>query len=117
MSGDRQTRMAVAAVAAFLAGGPLRLPAGMGDLWSMFMDLHQTRGLSESGPQPITFAEIDAYARLHRWPLAPHHIALIRALDGAWLTHARRQRSGGKGTLPSGPAPSINPAAFDAVFG
>lgn len=116
MSDDRQQRAAVAALVAFLAGGPLRLPDGMGDLWRIFLDLHQARALSESGSQPIAFAEIDAYARLHRWPLAPRHVAIIRALDAAWLAHARRQR--GKGpSIPAGRAPSINPAAFDAVFG
>lgn len=56
-------------------------------LWSAFHELDATRGYGESGPHPITFAEIDAWCRLTRTPLAPHHVAIVRAMDSALIGH------------------------------
>lgn len=49
------------------------------------MDLHQTRGASQIGPLPITFAEIEARSRLMREAMRPWEVRAIRALDEAWL--------------------------------
>ena len=48
-----------------------------------------------------------------RLPLAPHHVAAIRALDAEWLAGTRRSLAVQKPTPPSG---SISPAVFDALF-
>mgnify|MGYP001809784583 CR=1 FL=1 len=119
MAGSRaQQRLAKAASAALrahLAGSPLRLPEAARIVWPIFLGLHGTRLMNEAGPQAITFAEIEAYAQLQRWPLLPHHVDLIRALDRAWLDHARGAPA--TPTVTAGPGQNINPRAFDAVFG
>lgn len=86
--------------------------------WGWFVDLHQTRTHGFAGPNPISFAEIEAYARLHRWPLAARHIDLIIALDRAYLAHANHSShlTGGN-PQPRGSEQKLSPAAFDAVFG
>jgi hypothetical protein len=102
------------AARAHFAGEKLDLPEGAGVIWEMFAALHETRGIGFNGPEPIRFAEIQAYAALMRWPLEARHVSLIRALDRAWLEHAA---TGGGRAASGGPAQPVNPAAFDAVFG
>jgi hypothetical protein len=94
------------------AGERVAVPEGLRELWPIFLDLHQTRATG-MGPSPISFTEIEAYARLMRWPLQPHHVETIRAMDRAWLDHI----SGEDAPRPARPAQPVNPAAFDAVFG
>ena len=57
-------------------------------------------------------------ARLYRWPLQPHHIEIIRAMDDAWLAHTYRQKD--DATTKAAQikhAQPLTPEAFDAVFG
>lgn len=56
-------------------------------LWRAFMELDGTRTFHAAGPNPISFAEIEAWARLMRYPLAPRHVSTIRAMDAALLVH------------------------------
>lgn len=93
---------------AIFAGDRIDLPAGWEPFWRAFLDLSATRGVGFDGPAPITFAEIEAYARLMRLPLEPRHIAIIRAIDRAWIDKAARTER------PS--APALSAAAFDSVF-
>lgn len=88
-------------------------PEPMRLVWSWFVDLHATRTRGMTGPNPISFQEIEAYARLHRWPMEPRHVDLIRAFDMEWL----KQQQPADGVAPKAPPQSISPAAFDAVFG
>jgi len=104
------------AVRVFLAGGKLNLPEGAGIIWEVFTALHQTRATG-MGPAAITFAEIEASARLMRWPLAPHHVSLLRGIDRAWIEHVSRQDGASGAPPPVRQAQPMNPAAFDAVFG
>jgi hypothetical protein len=85
--------------------------------WRFFVELSATRTHHMGGPNPISHAEIDAWARLHRWPLTASHVGIIRALDDAWLAHAyaaAEKRDAPK--PPPGKVQKMNPAAFDAVF-
>lgn len=91
------------------AGGRLAVPIGWEPLWRAFLDLHETRAEGFGGPAPITFAEIDAYARLMRQPFEPHHVAGIRAIDRAWMDQVPKEKA-----RPA--APALSAAAFDAVF-
>lgn len=109
-----------------LAGGRPIVPEAGLLLWNLFMQISASRTYHAAGPHPLSHAEIEAYARLHRWPLRPHHIAIIRALDDAWLEHAYRKMGGGKGGLldPNtfdghryANAQPMTAAGFDAVFG
>lgn len=108
-----------------LAGGKPVVPEAGVLLWNLFMEISASRTYHAAGPNPISYAEIEAYARLHRWPLAPHHVASIRALDDAWLEHAYRKQDAALAT-PDGKsfdarryanAQPLTAASFDAVFG
>lgn len=103
------------AVRVFLAGGRLELPEGASVIWEMFVALHHTRGSSFNGAEPIRYAEIEAYARLMRWPLEPRHVELIRAIDQVWMERARAVEA--EPEKKAGPRPVLTAAAFDAVWG
>lgn len=80
--------------------------------WQAFAALCDARQEGPHGPQPIALAEIEAWARLYRLPLRPHHVALIRALDRVWMDHARAVISG----KASGPLPELTADVFDALI-
>lgn len=106
------------ALEAHLAGAPLRVAEPDRLLWHWFADLSRTRTYHAAGPHPISYAEIEAYARLMQWPLEPRHVALIRELDAVWIDRARKQQpapSDGRLYAPKGGA-SISPSTFDAMF-
>lgn len=108
----------VAALKRHLGGDKPVVPEAGVLLWNLFIEISATRTYHAAGAHPIGFAEIGAYARLHCWPLQPHHVAIIRALDDAWLDHAYRKAAGGKPAKNfHGAQGEINPDAFDAVFG
>ena len=88
-------------------------------LWGIFADLCAARTYHAGGPNPISHAEIEAYARLQRWSLEPHHVEIIRDLDTAWLDHAHKSiETGIDGTSsPRRSSQAISPAIFDAMFG
>lgn len=111
-------RQLITALRKALAGGKPVVPEAGRLLWSFFVELSATRSYSMTGPNPISYAEIEAWARLHRWPLEPSHIGSLRAMDDAWLEHAQsRAGKGGKTPFPRSSGQAISPAAFDAVFG
>lgn len=125
----RLTRQLAAALERSLAGGAPVIPEAGRLLWSMFAELSAARGHHLAGPNAISHADIAAWATLNRWPLAPHHVAVIRALDAAWMrrVHAQPQNGAGRGG-DGGKAPAIfeprwrssqpvTAAIFDAVFG
>lgn len=99
-----------------LTGSPVAVPEGGRLAWRWFTDLNAARSYGMAGPNPISYAEIEAYARLHRWPLEPRHVDLITAMDRAWLDHA--WVGVGKSHLGSsaGRGQEMTPEAFDAVF-
>lgn len=112
----------VAALKRHLAGGKPVVPEAGVLLWNLFMEISASRTYHAAGPHPISHAEIEAYCRLHRWPLQPHHIAIIRALDDAWLEHAYRKMVGrnDRSTFDAGRYANAQPITadgFDAVFG
>ncbi|TFF27510.1 hypothetical protein E3C22_03370 [Jiella endophytica] len=95
-----------------------RVPEAGRLLWSWFVDLHQARRYSMAGPDPISYAEIEAYARMNRLPLEPRHVAVLRKMEDAWMARARRQQSDGQqpGAAPRTSSQPLSPAMFDAVF-
>lgn len=113
-----------AALRRHLAGGKPVVPEAGVLLWNLFMEIGAGRTYHAAGPNPISHAEIEAHARLNRWPLQPRHIAIIRALDEAWLEYAYRQKlpvgSGDGRTFDSrryAHAQTLTAQGFDAVFG
>lgn len=103
-----------------LANRPARLPDGAGLAWRWFNDLCRTRTGNGYGPNPLSYVEIEAYARLHRWPLEPRHVDLIMAMDRVWMESAAKPADGsadGVARLPKMSDQPLTAAAFDAVFG
>lgn len=110
----RQSDLLVEALRGHLAKGkhPV-LPEGSRPLWDAFCALSEARSFGAVGPNPIAWSEILAWMQLMRWPLEPHHIEVIRAMDNAWLAHAHGTREGG----PAKPEVPLTATAFDAIFG
>ena len=75
-------------------------------IWQAFVALSRSRSYSSAGPNPINFQEIEAWCRLMRIPLGPHHVEMICALDQAWLRADEKPRV--KGNLTA--------SVFDAVL-
>jgi hypothetical protein len=95
--------------------GPEMPPAGY-RLWRIFNDLHQSRAVGFA-PCAITHAEIDAWSRLHREPVRPFEVEIIRALDATYMERQRAasEERDGK-AIPRSSGQAVTPAAFDAVF-
>lgn len=117
---DRLKAQLAAALTAHLKapGKPPRIPEAGRLHWRFFSELSAQRGSSFAGAEPLAYAEIEAWARLNRWPLRPHDVDMIRAMDRAYIVHARAaaRKPPGK-TIPPSSGQAITPAAFDAVFG
>lgn len=96
----------------------LIVPPGAALIFEWFMDLHIARSWHANGPNPISYQEINAYAQLGRWNLAPHHISLLRAMDATFIENfiARRERLLARDDAPQKPTGNLSPALFDAVF-
>lgn len=103
-----------------VTGKAPRLPEAGRLFWQWFGELNGGRTWHQAGPNPIGHAEIEAWARLSRWPLKPHHVAAIRALDDAWLEHfysKRAKPASEQKTLPPRSQHAVSPKIFDAIFG
>lgn len=96
-----------------MAGRRVPVPDGGQLVWRWFIDLCRTRSYHGYGPNPLTYSEIEAYARLYGWPLEGRHVDMILELDRAWMARARADIGGGK---PTGPSQPMTADAFDAVF-
>ncbi|WP_428428240.1 phage tail assembly chaperone [Pararhizobium sp.] len=100
-------------------GGRPRLPAGGELYWQWFVDLHRARTWHMGGPNAISYVDIESYSRVMRWPLQPHHVEVITAMDQAFLSHyAATHAPAGDGTKPAKqrPAGDLAPTLFDAIF-
>lgn len=99
-----------------------RVPEARRVLWSAFLDINAARGFGQFGPVPLAFSEIEAWARLTRTPLAPHHVQIIRALHEAFVEHFAADSKGdrtpeGVPTVQRGSGQALSPALFDAALG
>lgn len=107
----RLQKLMTGALRDHLAGEPLRRPPGTEILWRAFFELSAARSGGGLGPNPIAPSEIEAWARLMRVPLEPHHAAMLMAMDRLWIDHVYTKRD------KSPVAGPLNAAAFDAAFG
>ena len=71
---------------------PVLRPA-LQQLWLWFLDLGAGRPVSEAGPRPIPYAEIDAWCRLNTVALAPWQLRALRLLDFTYLKAVAAYRS------------------------
>ncbi|SLN19915.1 hypothetical protein ROJ8625_00697 [Roseivivax jejudonensis] len=116
---SRQADRLCAALRDHLAGGSARAPEGSSVLWNCFMTLSRARSCGPVGPNPISHSEIEAWARLMRMPLEPHHVAILTAMDAAYMQHAYRAEDVPQGTkaLPRSSGHALSPALFDLAVG
>ena len=116
---DRLEKAMVAALKQALATSQsVIVPPGGSLLWGWFMDLNAARTWHMNGPNPISYVDIEAYGRIHRWHLSAHHVANLRAMDAPYTDDFYSKRSSDKAanTAPR-PTGDISPDLFDAVFG
>lgn len=116
MKPEQLEKLLVAALRASMAGRATIVPEPGRLIWSWFVEISGTRTYHAAGPNPISHAEIEAWARLHRWPLQPHHVALLRTLDAAWLDCAFAAAKNPKAAKEK-PSGALSAGAFDAFFG
>jgi hypothetical protein len=76
------------------------LPSGGERLWMLFFDLSNARGQGFSGPEAISWGDIDAYDRMTGADIERWEAAALRRMDDAYLSEcatlseARRDKSG-----------------------
>jgi hypothetical protein len=91
-----------------------RVPIGCDVVWKWFADLNNFRTWSMAGPDPIPYREMEAYGRIFGWYFRPKDIAVLRAMDDAYLAHFREKQ--GKTGRPAASGGPITSALFDAMF-
>ena len=121
MIGARKlSRQLCAAVVAAMGGQKVLPPEAGRVLWNAFQRLSGSRTYNPAGPNPIQPSEIEAFCRITRLPLEPHHVAILMDMDGAWLEKAyARQKPAPEGvkTLPPISAQPLSAALLDVVMG
>lgn len=53
-------------------------------LWGWWTDLSSARGAGMSGPSPITYRDVDAYARLTGQVIRPVEVRALMQMDAAF---------------------------------
>lgn len=116
---SRLSSLLCRAVERRLQGGSATVPVGAGIFWDTFQRLSRARSCGPTGPNPISYVEIEAYARLMQLPLEPEHVQILTAMDRAWMEHAYRDRSAPEGvkTVPRRSEHKLTAAMFDASLG
>jgi hypothetical protein len=66
-------------------------PPCMALVWNWFQDLSARRTGNGYGPNPLSFTEIDTWARLSGITLTPFELQAIVALDAHYLRHRAEQ--------------------------
>lgn len=56
-------------------------PAGLEVLWTWFNELRATRSVGMGGLEPLTYREVDAWARLTDRRPKPHEVQALMRLD------------------------------------
>lgn len=110
---ERLERQLVAALRRHLAdGGRARPPEAGRLLWRAFTELDATRTMHAHGPNPITMTEVEAWARMNAYPLRPHHVRILKAMDAALLEHINTSQPSERRVVGK-----LSPKMFDAVMG
>lgn len=109
-----------AAFKALLESRPTRLPEGSGPVVDAFLALNRARSYGPHGPDPISWQALDAYCRVMRVPLEPHHARAVMSVDEVWMEHMLRQMKAppeGVKTLPPISAQPLTAQLLDVVMG
>lgn len=62
------------------------MPEEVEHLWPVFLELHLARGSNGYGPNPISYAEIEAYSRVMKQPLTREEVIVLKRADMAYLS-------------------------------
>jgi hypothetical protein len=81
----------IAELEAELAAPPL--PSALSYLWTAYSRLAARRGSNGSGPNFITYTDIDAFARLTGIRLNAWEIEMIEALDRCYIAERYRSKT------------------------
>lgn len=63
-------------------------PGALAYLWLWFLELHSHRGAGAMGPAPITWPDLDAWARRTRRDPLPWEIDMLSRLDDVFFLAA-----------------------------
>lgn len=113
----RLERQLCAALAEVAAGRNPPVPEAGRVLWQAFWQLSRRRTYHAAGPNPLTWTEIEAWTRLMRTPLEPHHVRILAALDDAFLDHLDASRGGSAPAVHERSGHPLTPELMDALFG
>ncbi|PWL18152.1 hypothetical protein DKP76_10560 [Falsochrobactrum shanghaiense] len=116
---DRMEKAMVSALKQALASRKsVLVPPGGNLLWEWFMDLNAVRTWHMNGPNPISYADIVSYGQINRWSIQPHHVAILRAMDAAYVEYFYSQRENkSEENVSRQPTGELSADLFDAVFG
>lgn len=77
-------------------------PDAVGYLWTAYWRIRSRRGGNGWGANPIEWGDIADFVRLSGMHLVPWEVAIIEALDDAWLASHRDGQADGGATSRSG---------------
>ena len=63
----------------------VELPDSMRSIWSVFLELHNSRTFGYSSPNAILYSEILSYYALNQEPIEKWEVKVLRKLDGIVL--------------------------------
>ncbi|GAB1364677.1 hypothetical protein MASR1M32_39130 [Rhodobacter sp.] len=112
----RLQHLILAALRSHLSGGKGRPPEAGVILWNAFGQLSEQRGWHAHGPNPITYADLEAWCRLMRLPLDSDHIKILIDMDRTWLEHTATKLNPGKDAPQRTSASPLSANLFDAMF-
>lgn len=72
------------------------IPEGFEPVWAWFWELASGRGHTGFAWLPLSWTEMDAWARMSGIDMQPWLAGMFRAMDRAWLAEAARQQKKGK---------------------
>jgi hypothetical protein len=70
---------------------PVDIPYALLYLWGWFCELSNGRQYSEAGAMPLTYSEMDAWARLTGNDPTAWEITVIKKLDREYLTEINKK--------------------------
>lgn len=68
----------------------IEVPEAGEHLWSWFWSLERGRACGMNGPEPLAYAEIEAWARLTGTELRPWEVDALKAMDAVRLRGSER---------------------------
>jgi hypothetical protein len=69
----------------------VRCPVLIEYLWRGFLELCSARGSGGFGPEPLSYFEIESWARMTRRTLTGWQVRVLKMLDAVYLSHQAEQ--------------------------